>query len=50
MISWLWLIPAVQVGVMIGILIVSLLQISRTPDEGDEPGETHEQTPTPWRV
>lgn len=35
MISWLWLIPAVQVGVMIGIFIAALMQMARTPNEGD---------------
>lgn len=33
MISWLWLIPAVQVGVVVGIFLVSLLQASRSSDE-----------------
>lgn len=35
MISWLWLIPALQVGVVIGILLVSLLQMSRTQGEDE---------------
>jgi hypothetical protein len=35
MISWLWLIPAVQVGVVIGIFLVSLLQMSRTHGEDE---------------
>jgi hypothetical protein len=49
MISWLWLIPAVQVGVMIGILLVSLLQMSRLHGE-DEEGAPIEQTPSTERL
>lgn len=50
MISWLWLIPAVQVGVMLGIAIVSLLQMSRTSDEDEDAGETHEQAAATGRI
>lgn len=44
MISWLWLIPAVQVGVVIGIFIVSLLQMSRLPDEDETTTSMENQT------
>lgn len=44
MISWLWLIPAVQVGVMLGIFLVSLLQMSRLPDEDETTTSMENQT------
>ena len=44
MISWYWLILALQVGVVIGVGLIAILQMSKTANEGDEPG-VHMSTP-----
>ena len=50
MISWYWLIPAVQAGVVIGVALIALLQMSKTTNEGDEPGvhmtKAHHEAPS----